>query len=103
MCSLSAQMAIFCGICLPAKILVMEFSKNETQIETSIVGLCWVFQLSQQAGLGIVDISLLLVSAGRCLLVYKTHLALAIRTNTYAKVSIILAILLYTFSKAVSR
>ena len=96
-------MTIFCGICLPAKILVMELSNDKNIVETSIVGLCWVFQLSQQASLGIVDISLLLVSVGRCLLVYKTHLALAIRTNYCAKVGIILGILVFTFSKAIVR
>ena len=99
----SAQMAIVCGICLPVKILIVEFSETQEQTGTSLKIICWLFQLSQTSGFVIVDICLLMVTIGRYLFVYKTHVALAIRHNLRIKISIIVAILLFTMSRGVIR
>jgi hypothetical protein len=77
-------MSLFCGLCLPLKILLMEYSKNTDQLETSVVILCWIFQLSQQTGFVIVDISLLLVTLSRYLYVYKTHLVSMFETFSFS-------------------
>ena len=96
-------MAIICGICLPVKILIVEYSENQEQNGEYLKIICWLFQLSQTGGFIIVDICLLLVTIGRYLFVYKTHVALAIRNNLKMKISIILSILLFTMSRAVIR
>lgn len=98
-----AQMAIICGICLPVKILLMEYSDNYDQIKNSIVGICWLFQMSQSFGFVILDICLLLVTIGRYLFVYKTSVALVIRHSFGGKVAIISAVLVLTVSRPLLR